>query len=253
MAMYKKKQSARVKKTSTSGRVKGTSGKVAVGKGKGGDSVGWKKSPITGGIAGVIILICIINIFSGGGSGSSGYKADLVCKACNFTTREPLRKGQAYPYECSECDAMELYSGQKCNDCNKNTPSLPPKKSFSCTSCKHTEVVRLQPYKAPHDCPSCNAKTFYETYKCNKCKKDYGFVPKEDPENGMMHMEGMPGDCPECDGQGYSINMDARNTCFHCDSENLASITPIAVIKYEMGRKLNDREKKVVEQWEAKQ
>jgi hypothetical protein len=72
-------------------------------------------------------------------------------------------------------------------------------------------------------------------------------------ESGGFEMGEMPVlSCPKCNAQrGFPIDEEPQTSCEHCDSIELKAVTPIAVIKSELGRKLTSKEKRIVEEWEA--
>ncbi len=260
MATYKKKGTAKIKKTAAK------SGKVKKGKGVKGkkkkSQAGWKNSPIVGGLCGVVILFCLWSTFIS--SSSSSFKKDLFCTSCKAQMRLGMDYKIAEPYDCPECDKKTLYSAMNCVDCKKVTPLLPPKLDFTCSDCKHHELVVLDPLSTPHACPKCQNKTFYESYECLSCEHVFPFVrPSEEAlqaqlnsaEDPSMFMgDGNSTPCPKCqDPMTQSINFEVSNECVHCESTNLNSITPYVVMKKEMGRKLKPKEQKIYDDWEAKQ
>lgn len=239
MGVYKKKQ------------VSGRSRSIKSKKGRGGGG-GWTKSPITGVICFIIILACAFNFFSNSSSDQSKYKVDLVCHTCAHQDRAPFKRGVIPPYECPKCNAKEFYIAQKCLECEKVTPILPPKKDFTCVECGHHENARLHSHLSPHDCPKCSAKAFAETFECHSCKHVFGYLP--DKENGQFVDPYSGVACPKCEEKtAYSLSgFEMTHTCAHCESESLTSITPIAILKWERGAKLSKKEKKIVEEWRSK-
>lgn len=217
---------------------------------------GWRRSPITAVISVVIILLCLYNLLSDSSSSASRFKGDYVCQSCREVSRQPFIKGDT-PHHCQSCSRQSLYTALKCKDCNEVTASLPPIRNFTCKACNHFEDARLAPEKGPHSCPKCNAPEFSETYECLSCKHvfPYQFTPgsmgERMDEEEMYYMEdGTVAECPKCKKQqGYPFIQSPVVTCEHCDSENLNAITPISVVKWELGRKLKPNEEREVEQW----
>ena len=215
---------------------------------------GWRRSPVTALVAIVIIALCLYNLFMGGGGDASRFKGDYVCRSCREVSRLAYFRSPA-PNLCPSCDKTELYSALKCNDCDKVTASLPPVRNFTCAECGHFEDARLKPEDGPHACPKCQAKAFSETYECLSCKHVFAHqVKTPDPNNPSGEMEfyeeGMVATCPKCKkNQSYPFIESPMTTCEHCDSENLSSITPISVVKWELGRELKSSEQKEVDAW----
>ncbi|MBF0199670.1 MAG: hypothetical protein HQL32_18275 [Planctomycetes bacterium] len=239
------------------------------------DVAGWRRSPITGALAFAIILYCLYDIFSGTSS-DSRYKLDYVCNACQISVRQPPVKGS--PSECPECGKVELYSGMHCAGCNKDTPLLDPITDFTCSSCSHHEEGRFSVTKAPHPCPKCSQVSFLPTYECYSCKHIFPFDQEKFREEYMEEMkaqyaemgededmpiedmmdESMPFEetvkCPKCkEFDAYSFSTGDSSCAFCNSSDNLQSITPLAVIKYEIGRKLSKSEQRTVDEWKAAQ
>ncbi len=234
------------------------------GKGKSGGS-SWSRNPIVGGIAALVIGICLYSL-SGGGSSTKRPKLDFACanQECGFTGRKEMPPGTHLPATCEKCGKQTLYSSMKCGECGKVTPLLPSWHDFICTSCNHRDKkIRLDPYQGPQECPKCHAKTFVETYQCFKCKNIFGvdFLQQQKEmmeggkgEGGFPMM--MPGPyeiarCPKCNQiEARPASPSSRQTCMFCDSPNLRSVTPPEVLKKEMGHKLKESEQKVVDEWE---
>lgn len=243
------------------------SGSKKKGKRKKSESAGWRRSPITGGLAGVIIIVCLFFLFRGGGGGNGNYKMDMICEnaSCNLDRRLERPSGETTtPYTCPDCDQKTMYQAQLCTnpECGKHTPLLPAKIDMTCTSCKAHGVFRLDPMKGPHTCSKCSAKALSETYECQACKHTFGHQHKSPSDTDSMEefmLDGYmdyftPIKCPKCSKEeAISINDVRIPSCKHCDSTELKSITPVAVIKWELGRDLNSKEEKIVEQWKAKQ
>ena len=225
-------------------------------RGKSGEGAGWRRSPITGFVAFLIIVVCLYNIFFSGQSSSGTFKNDYVCQDCRKVQRLALddRKGKA-PYVCPECSKLALYTALHCNPCNKVTASLEPLRDFTCTSCGHHETARLDVTKVPLNCTKCSKPTFYETYECMSCKHVFGYkkvthVPTEGQDSPEMMgemSEIVP--CPKCKKTEAYRFLEATPTCEFCNANDLKAITPVAVIKWELGRELNSTEKKEVEDW----
>ena len=215
---------------------------------------GWRRSPITALVSIVVIVLCLYNLFLGGEGDSSRFKGDYVCRSCKEVSRISYLRTQA-PHVCPSCDKQELYSALKCNDCNEVTASLPPVRNFTCAECAHFADVRLKPEDGPHPCPKCHAKAFSESYECLSCKHVFAHqMGSGSPENPSDEMEfyedSMVATCPKCKKhQSYPFIESPVTTCEHCDSENLSSITPISVVKWELGRDLKAREQKEVDAW----
>ncbi len=233
---------------------------------KGGGGGGWRRSPITGVVALLVIAYCLYSLFIKDDSYLSKYRGDYVCDSCNVSMRINYIKGAA-PHPCPECSVVALYSALKCGDCNEIKPNLPPFRDFSCTSCKHHDEVRLDPTQGPHACPECSKKTFFETYECISCDHVFGWdvttnktnfedIDFEDEEMMMeeFFFDEMVATCPKCNKpEAYPLIQDPISTCQSCDSENLKQITPTAVVKWELGRKLTEREEREVQRWKDSQ
>ena len=75
----------------------------------------------------------------------------------------------------------------------------------------------------------------------------------------FMFMEGFmdmftPIKCPKCKKEeAITINEERMPSCKYCDSIELKPITPVAVIKWELGRKLKPKEQKILEEWQSRQ
>jgi hypothetical protein len=222
------------------------------------DGAGWRRSPITAVVALIIIALCLYNMFSSGGNASSLYKGDYVCRECRETFRLPFMRGES-PFVCPSCSKSALYSSLYCKACDKVTASLPPVRDFTCTACGHHENARLKPENGPFDCPKCSKKSFSETYECLSCKNVFGWqrpAPTLAPENGEngeplgMYEEFAMATCPKCSKkEGYPYIENPLTTCEFCNSEELNSVTPISVVKWELGRELKPSEEKEVEAW----
>ena len=260
MATYKKKGTSTLKKSSVkSGKIK--KGKGLKGKKKNSQSA-WKNSPIIGAVCGLVIIYCLWSTFMS--SPSFNFKKDLVCTSCKVQMRLGMDYKIQEPYDCPECDKKTLYSAMNCMDCKKVTPLIPPKLDFTCNDCGHHELSILDPLTTPHACPKCQKNSFYESYECLSCEHVFAFVrPSEEDlkiqldaaEDPSMFMgDGNSSPCPKCnDPMTQSLNFDVANECIHCQSINMAPITPYVVMKKEMGRKLSAKEQKVYDAWEAKQ
>lgn len=225
--------------------------------------MGWRRSPITGAVALVVILFCLYNLFIKDDSYLSRYRADYVCRECREVMRIGYIKGNA-PHDCPQCSEKALYTALNCKECSEVTANLPPFRDFTCNSCKHHEEIRLDPAQGPHDCPKCNEKTFFETYECISCDHIFGRDMSEfkertfdeidfESEEFMLEeffFDEFVATCPKCSkAEAYPLIQDPIATCEHCDSDELKPITPVEVVKYELGRKLTDREKKTVDKW----
>lgn len=222
---------------------------------QGGNDAGWRRSPIVGAAAVLVIVFSLWKMSCNSGPGDSP-KYDFVCSRseCAYGARMKIDLGERLPRACPKCGQKTLYNAMKCRSCSKVSPLLPPRRDFTCTSCNHHEEVRLDPLDAPHPCPKCGQKTFCKTFECPKCGAFGGkrLDPAELGE-GAQFMRGGPGDaakCPKC-GQ---VTMDEMGlgqpvTCLFCDSTDLETVTPVEVMKEEMGLKLKPAEKRVVDEW----
>ena len=225
-------------------------------RGKSGDGAGWRRSPITGFISVLVIAVCLYNIFFSGHSSSGAFKNDYVCRDCRKGLRLALdeHKGKA-PFSCPECSKQALYSALNCNACGNVTASLEPLRDFTCTSCGHHESARIDASKVPLDCPKCKKPFFYETYECMSCKYVFGYKkPEAVAVEGESSPEMMSGlneivPCPKCKKTEAYRFLEPVPTCEFCNSSDLRAITPVSVIKWELGRELNSSEKKEVEEW----
>lgn len=224
---------------------------------KASSGAGWRRSPITAGIALLVIAVCLYTIFAGGSSGGRlTFNADFVCKACDFTVRKPIEEGQP-PYNCEKCNKPELYLALKCEECQKITPTLPPKVEFSCASCDHSEMLRLDGELGPYPCSKCGDKAMSETYECLACKAVFPYTPTSEEEmvydkEEPMEERGEGALCPKCNQyEAFPFDPEAQTSCIHCDSYDLTAVTPVAVVKWEMGKELKASEEKIVEKWRA--
>ena len=198
---------------------------------------GWRRSPITAGIAVIIILVCVYNTF-GPSSESGGFKGDYVCTTCRDVFREAyIREKQPYP--CFECEAKTLWTALKCGDCDEVSAALPALTDYSCSQCDHKAEAKISG-DLPHACPKCSAKSFWETFYCNECDVSFSAVDMD-----IM--------CPDCQGTDTVPSLEQIQTCEHCDSENLGSLTPYAVIRWELGKTLTPEQEQQVEEWRSKQ
>lgn len=226
---------------------------------KSSDGGGWRRSPITAVVSLVIIGLCIYNLLSQDSSSASRFKGDYVCRSCKEVTREPFKKGQA-PHPCGSCSEQNQYLALKCNECSEITANLPPIRNFTCGTCNHFEDARLDPETGPHPCPKCGAGAFSESYECLSCKHVFPYqvqhhvhdpnAPLDEDEMMSMMDDGYIAECPKCKKmEAYPYIDSPVSTCEHCDSEDLSSITPVSVIKWELGRKLKPNEEREVEEW----
>ena len=223
-------------------------------RGRSSEGVGWRRSPVTGFVALLVIVFCLYNIFFSSHSASSAFKNDYVCRECRKDFRLPFseHKGKA-PYVCPDCSKQALYTALHCNGCGNVTASLEPLRAFTCTSCGYHENARLDANEVPFDCPKCSKKTFYETYECMSCKYVFGYkkenlAPAE--RQDMMGEFREMATCPKCGKTNAYHFLEPVATCEFCKSSELSSITPVSVIKWELGRELKPNEKKEVEEWQ---
>lgn len=204
---------------------------------KGSSGAGWRRSPITAGIAILVILACMYITF-GPSSGSSGFKGDYICTTCRGLNRLPFIR-EKEPHACVDCDAKTMYSALKCMDCGDIAASLPPLRDYTCTECEHNAEARLSD-EMPHTCPKCNKKSFWETYYCSPCDEYFPIVDLELA-------------CPTCNGFETLPALEEAQVCASCEGENLGSVTPYAVIRWELGKTLTPEQEQEVEAWKAEQ
>jgi len=237
-------------------------------KGKKSDSLGWRRSPITGVVALIVIGFCLYNLFIKDDSYMSRYMGDYVCRECRKVMRIGYIKGTA-PHECPECKKTALHAALKCNACGEITANLPPVRDFTCNSCLHHEEVKLDPAQGPHECPKCHKSTFFESYECISCNHVFGRdttlqkqkmegidLNSEDAEFMMeeFFFDEFVATCPKCNKpEAYPLIQDPLPTCEFCDSTDLSPITPVAVVKWELGRKLTEQEEAQVQRWREAQ
>lgn len=216
-----------------------------------------RRSPVVGGIA-VLVILFSISRFYCGTSGGTLPKYDYACDngSCRFSGRLPATRGVKLPAACPKCGQPTLHMAMKCLGCGKITPILNPWRDFTCTGCGHHEKARLDPISAPHECPSCKAKAFCQTFKCGNCRKVFGKIPVKREKPEMMAMLG-PYDiakCPDCgEMTADSLSATAVSTCVFCESDKLQQVTPSAVMSWEMGRKLKPEDQRKVDEWLAEQ
>lgn len=218
---------------------------------KGQGDGGWRRSPITALISLVVIALCMGNFFWGDQSGGQQYKSDYVCTECRQQFRITALRGHS-PFLCSECQNQTLYLASKCGECDRVSAHLPPIQDFSCRSCDYNGEHRLSAHQANHLCPQCSKKTLSLTYYCRPCDHYFPYDPalKSGDENDLDDLVAI--ECPNCNEMtGNPLNTEAMMSCEFCDSKDLRAITPLAVIKWELGRDLKKHEEKVLEQWKA--
>lgn len=219
---------------------------------KGQGDGGWRRSPITALISLVVIALCLGNLFFGDQGSGNQYKSDYICTECRQQVRIPALRG-ASPFLCDECDKKALYPASKCGECSKVSANLPPLQDFSCRSCDYNGEHRFDGQQANHLCPECSKRTLSLTYHCRPCDHYFPYDPNLKKRHNEM--EGfMVVKCPSCNKiKGQPLELEAMITCEFCDSENLRAVTPLAVIKWELGRDLKKSEQKTLDKWKAEQ
>lgn len=222
-----------------------------------------RRSPLVGGIALLVIVVCTARIMCDRGAGGKMPKYDFVCAtgSCAYADRLPVVMGQQLPAQCPKCGNKTLCNAMRCQGCGKVTALLPPWREFTCAECGHAERARLEPMEGPHPCPTCAKPAFGQTLKCQRCGKVSAQGKPQPPGQGEARPEafGHPMDvfpCPAC-AQPAAVPIMAqeqiKTTCTFCESDKLEPVTPFAVLKWEMGHDLKPDEQKVLDGWKERQ
>lgn len=183
-----------------------------LGKKKGKGISNWRNSPITAGIALLVIAFSVYKTFYSSSSGGryADFKVHYVCTDCREVMYDKLVIGELPPHECYQCDKKEMYLAHQCLDCNKVTADLPRMVPMQCMKCDHVREA-LFPTMDPVACPECKSADFWEPIFCDQCDQ---YFPSMDGRT----------DCPDC---GKKETMPASvmgPKCEHCGSQNLGSI-----------------------------